>query len=58
MKKLAVVLVVLVFGLFMLSSCNIEEVKEKYGIEQNNTKTGHDGVGDDDEEEPRETGGK
>lgn len=56
MKKFVVVLAVVVFGLFVFTSCNIpDEINKKYEIKQNNTKTGHEnagngGVDDDDEE--------
>lgn len=60
MKKIILTSVIVLFGLGLFTSCDLteEQLKEKYGIEQGAVKTGHDEVGDDEEDEPMETGDK
>jgi len=52
MKKLLVVLIVAI-SLLSLTSCEDYTVKADYEVQQAN-ETGHEGIGDDEEEKPRE----
>lgn len=59
MKKIILTSVIVLFGLGLFTSCDLteEQLKEKYGIEQGDTKGGdinHDEVGDEEDDDDEE----